>query len=121
MAAKKAATKKGKHGGKRKGAGRPLGSGNGPGINARTNRVSAMFNNTELGLLTVAASKEPHPNADLAKAGKKMPVSTLVHRLVMVNFKGKKTVADEPKAKAPAKKVVKKKAPAKKKAAKAKK
>jgi len=120
MAAKKAATKKGKHGGKRKGAGRPLGSGHGPGINARTNRVSAMFNNTELGLLTVAASKEPHPNADLAKAGKKMPVSTLVHRLVMVNFKGKKTMADEPKAPAK-KKIAKKKAAGKKKAAKSKK
>jgi len=102
---------KGTHGGKRKGSGRKLGSGNGPGPNARTQRVSTMFSKAEEKMLIDAARKELHPNTVRAGKGETMPVSTLVHRLTMAAF----AKAGAKKKKAPAKKA--KKAPAKKKAA----
>lgn len=67
--AKKAAKKVGKkkapakakkpieHGGKRKGAGRPVGTGTGTGEHARINRVVAMLSNAEMTVLETQAKK----------------------------------------------------------------
>lgn len=58
-------------GGRRKGAGRPKGSGKGPDPNARRNRVAVMFSDVELVLLQRAARKV------------KLPPSTAAYRFVM--------------------------------------
>lgn len=74
---KKAAKKKGTWGGRRAGAGRPLGSGTGPGPNSRLNRVAVMFTDKELKVLRA-----------LAKADKD-PVATAAHRIVAKVLKRK--------------------------------
>ncbi len=64
---KKAAKKKpASWGGRRKGAGRPVGSGQGPSPDARYNRVAVMFNNTEIKNLKALAAKEGIPIATVA-------------------------------------------------------
>lgn len=69
---KKAAARKrtGSWGGRRQGAGRPMGSGQGPSPNSRRNRVAVMLNDTELAVL-----------AKLSKA-KGRPVSTQAYELL---------------------------------------
>lgn len=64
MAAKK--KKKGTWGGRRPGAGRPKGSGNGPSPNSRRNRVAVMFTDTELKTLKGLAKKKGVPIATAA-------------------------------------------------------
>jgi len=71
MAARRKATKKKSGwGGRRKGAGRPKGSGKGPSPDARYNRVAVMFNNAEIAMLESAAAK------------KKLPVATVAYELI---------------------------------------
>lgn len=56
-----ATKKKGTWGGKRKGAGRPLGSGSGPSPNSRMHRVAIMLDDTELKALKRRARKSKQP------------------------------------------------------------
>jgi len=71
MAARRKATKKKSGwGGRRKGAGRPKGSGKGPSPDARYNRVAVMFNNAEITTLEKVAAK------------KKLPVATVAYELI---------------------------------------
>jgi hypothetical protein len=65
-----AAKKKGTWGGRRKGAGRPVGTGTGPSKNARINRVVAMLSNDELKKLTKRAGM----------AG--LPLGTYAYRII---------------------------------------
>jgi len=74
-AAGKKATKKKAWGGKRKGAGRPKGSGTGRSPEARYNRVAVMFNNAEIQKLRELAGK------------KGVPVSTLAYDLAAKGLK----------------------------------
>ena len=73
-AKKKAAKKKSARGvswgGRRPGAGRPKGSGQGPSPDSRRNRVAIMFTDVELASLEGAAKKQ------------KLPLSTLAYKLV---------------------------------------
>ena len=50
--------KRNSHGGKRVGAGRPVGSGPGPSKNQRKNRVSVMFSDQDFRLLKKAAKEK---------------------------------------------------------------
>ena len=68
--AKKKAARGASWGGKRSGAGRPKGSGQGPSPDSRRNRVAIMFTDVELASLEGAAKK------------KKLPLSTLAYQLV---------------------------------------
>ncbi len=63
---KKASKKKATWGGRRKGAGRPKGSGKGPSPDARYNRVAVMFNNAEIKTLRALADKKGQPVATVA-------------------------------------------------------
>lgn len=76
---KKKATKKrpASWGGKRRGAGRPIGSGQGPSPDARYNRVAVMFNNTEIKALKALAAKEG------------IPIATIAYNLIARNLKRK--------------------------------
>lgn len=69
-AAKKKAPAKAKksvaHGGKRKGAGRPVGTGTGTGEHARINRVVAMLSNAEMAVLETQAKKTNLPLGTMA-------------------------------------------------------
>jgi hypothetical protein len=65
-----AAKKKGTWGGRRKGAGRPVGTGTGPSKNARINRVVAMLSNSEHSKLAIRANR-----ADL-------PLGTYAYRII---------------------------------------
>lgn len=67
---KKKAKKPASWGGRRKGAGRPVGSGKGPSPDARYNRVAVMFNDEQI--------KRYKKNAK--KAG--LPVASYIHWLV---------------------------------------
>lgn len=69
-AAKKKAARVAGWGGKRSGAGRPKGSGQGPSPDSRRNRVAIMFTDVELASLKGIAKKQ------------KLPLSTLAYRLV---------------------------------------
>lgn len=60
-AAKKAKKVKGTWGGARVGAGRPLGSGQGPSPLSRRNRVAVMFSDAELRRLKAIARKTNQP------------------------------------------------------------
>jgi hypothetical protein len=62
--------KKATWGGRRPGAGRPIGSGSGPSPNSRKNRVAVMFTDTELARLTGLSKKQ------------KIPVATVAYRLI---------------------------------------
>ncbi len=62
--------KKNTWGGRRKGAGRPLGSGNGPDPNSRRHRIAVMFTPTELRALKRRARRQ------------KLPVATAAHAIV---------------------------------------
>ena len=71
MAAKKTKKqKKSTWGGKRKGAGRPVGTGTGPGEHARINRVVAMLSNDEFKKLQRHARKQ------------KLPLGTAAYQIV---------------------------------------
>ena len=72
------AKKKGTHGGRREGAGRPPGTGPGPSPDARTNRVSVMFSDKELVRLRAEARKRD------------LPASTVAHLFVARALKRKK-------------------------------
>ncbi len=78
-AGKKKATKKkpASWGGRRRGAGRPIGSGKGPSPDARYNRVAVMFNNTEIKALKALASKDG------------LPIATVAYNLIARNLKRK--------------------------------
>jgi hypothetical protein len=67
---KKAVRKKAGWGGRRKGAGRPLGTGTGPSKHARINRVVAMLSNDELKILQAHARRE------------KLPLGTAAYRII---------------------------------------
>ena len=69
-AAKKKASRGASWGGKRSGAGRPKGSGQGPSPDSRRNRVAIMFTDVELASLQSAAKKQ------------KLPLSTLAYQRV---------------------------------------
>ena len=82
MAARKKARKtkakkagKGGWGGRRPGAGRPKGSGQGPSPNSRRNRVAVMFTDTELKTLNGIARK------------KRIPVATAAYELISRGLK----------------------------------
>ncbi len=80
MAAKKKARKakakkKSSWGGKRRGAGRPKGSGQGPSPNSRRNRVAVMFTDTELKKLNSIARKQ------------RIPIATAAYDLIAGNLK----------------------------------
>lgn len=62
--------KKSGWGGRRKGAGRPLGTGTGPSKHARINRVVAMLSNDELKILQAHAKRE------------KLPLGTAAYRII---------------------------------------
>lgn len=62
--------KKGQWGGRRKGAGRPPGTGTGPSKHARINRVVAMLSNDELKTLKAHARQE------------KLPLGTAAYRIL---------------------------------------
>lgn len=64
------ATKKYSWGGKRPGAGRPKGSGQGPGPYSRTHRVAVMLTDQELAVLKAKARSE------------RLPVATVAYRLI---------------------------------------
>ncbi len=64
-------------GGRRKGAGRPKGSGKGPSPDARYNRVAVMFNNDEIKTLQSLAKK------------KGLPVATVAYQLIARSLKRK--------------------------------
>jgi hypothetical protein len=57
-------------GGRRRGAGRPLGTGTGPSKHARINRVVAMLSNDELKILQAHAKRE------------KLPLGTAAYRII---------------------------------------
>ncbi len=59
-----------KWGGRRKGAGRPPGTGTGPSKHARINRVVAMLSNDELKILQAHARRE------------KLPLGTAAYRII---------------------------------------
>lgn len=59
---------KGTWGGARPGAGRPLGSGQGPSPNSRRNRVAVMFSDAELSALKKIARAERQPLSTAAYA-----------------------------------------------------
>ena len=63
--AKKKATKK-NWGGRRKGAGRPKGTGTGRGVNCRDNRIAVMFSDAELAKLKKLATRKKMKLATLA-------------------------------------------------------
>lgn len=67
---KKAVSKKAGWGGRRRGAGRPLGTGTGPSKHARINRVVAMLSNDELKILQAHAKRE------------KLPLGTAAYRII---------------------------------------
>ena len=67
--------KKATWGGRRPGAGRPIGSGSGPSPNSRKNRVAVMFTDTELAKLTSLSKKQ------------KLPVATVAYRLIERSLK----------------------------------
>lgn len=67
---KKAVRKKAGWGGRRRGAGRPLGTGTGPSKHARINRVVAMLSNDELKILQAHAKRE------------KLPLGTAAYRII---------------------------------------
>jgi hypothetical protein len=67
---KKSAKKKSRWGGRRKGAGRPPGTGTGPSKHARINRVVAMLSNDELKILQAHAKRE------------KLPLGTAAYRII---------------------------------------
>jgi hypothetical protein len=73
-ARKSTGKKKGTWGGARPGAGRPLGSGQGPSPDSRRNRVAVMFSDTELRKLKTLAriSKQPVTTAAYAIIEKKL-------------------------------------------------
>ena len=77
-AKKKSAKKKGSWGGKRRGAGRPKGSGQGPSPDSRRNRVAIMLSDVEYAALTGRAKK------------RKLPVSTLAYEMVAGSLGHKK-------------------------------
>lgn len=62
-------------GGRRPGAGRPKGSGNGPSPNARKNRVAVMFTDTELKKLQALSRKQG------------IPIATVAYRLIEKSLK----------------------------------
>ena len=62
--------KKSQWGGRRKGAGRPPGTGTGPSKHARINRVVAMLSNDELKILQAHARRE------------KLPLGTAAYRII---------------------------------------
>jgi hypothetical protein len=62
--------KKSLWGGRRKGAGRPPGTGTGPSKHARINRVVAMLSNDELKILQAHARRE------------KLPLGTAAYRII---------------------------------------
>ena len=62
--------KKSRWGGRRKGAGRPPGTGTGPSKHARINRVVAMLSNDELKILQAHARRE------------KLPLGTAAYRII---------------------------------------
>ena len=66
---------KGTWGGRRPGAGRPKGSGQGPSPNSRRNRVAVMFTDTELKTLNGLARK------------KRIPVATAAYELISRGLK----------------------------------
>ena len=67
---KKSVRKKSGWGGRRRGAGRPLGTGTGPSKHARINRVVAMLSNDELKILQAHAKR------------KKLPLGTAAYRII---------------------------------------
>ena len=67
---KKSVQKKAGWGGRRRGAGRPLGTGTGPSKHARINRVVAMLSNDELKILQAHAKRE------------KLPLGTAAYRII---------------------------------------
>jgi hypothetical protein len=67
---KKSVRKKSRWGGRRKGAGRPPGTGTGPSKHARINRVVAMLSNDELKILQAHARRE------------KLPLGTAAYRII---------------------------------------
>ena len=69
-AKKKNVRKKSRWGGRRKGAGRPPGTGTGPSKHARINRVVAMLSNDELKTLQAYARRE------------KLPLGTAAYRII---------------------------------------
>ncbi|MEE3327245.1 MAG: hypothetical protein VX252_07925 [Myxococcota bacterium] len=69
-AAKKKSARRASWGGKRPGAGRPKGSGQGPSPDSRRNRVAIMFTDDELAILKRDSKKQ------------KIPLSTLAYELV---------------------------------------
>jgi hypothetical protein len=62
--------KKSRWGGRRKGAGRPPGTGTGPSKHARINRVVAMLSNDELKILQAHAKRQ------------KLPLGTAAYRII---------------------------------------
>jgi hypothetical protein len=62
--------KKSQWGGRRRGAGRPPGTGTGPSKHARINRVVAMLSNDELKILQAHAKRE------------KLPLGTAAYRII---------------------------------------
>jgi DNA invertase Pin-like site-specific DNA recombinase len=74
-ARKTMAKKAGGWGGRRPGAGRPKGSGQGPSPNSRRNRVAVMFTDTELKTLNGIARK------------KRVPVATAAYELISRGLK----------------------------------
>jgi hypothetical protein len=62
--------KKSQWGGRRKGAGRPPGTGTGPSKHARINRVVAMLSNDELKILQAHARRQ------------KLPLGTAAYRII---------------------------------------
>jgi hypothetical protein len=69
-ARKKTSRKKSRWGGRRRGAGRPPGTGTGPSKHARINRVVAMLSNDELKTLKAHARRE------------KLPLGTAAYRII---------------------------------------
>ena len=67
---KKSVPKKSRWGGRRKGAGRPPGTGTGPSKHARINRVVAMLSNDELKILQAHAKRQ------------KLPLGTAAYRII---------------------------------------
>jgi hypothetical protein len=67
---KKSVQRKAGWGGRRRGAGRPLGTGTGPAKHARINRVVAMLSNDELKILKAHAKRE------------KLPLGTAAYRII---------------------------------------
>ncbi len=72
---KKTLRKKTQWGGRRRGAGRPTGTGTGPSKDARINRVVAMLSNDELKILKAHAKRE------------KLPLGTAAYRIIAKTLK----------------------------------